>query len=36
MFSSKSLMDREAELGHLVHGGALAVKYVICSFAFEV
>ena len=28
MFSSKSLMDREAELGYLVHGGALAVKTV--------
>jgi len=26
MFSSKSLMVRESELGYLDHGGALAVK----------
>ena len=26
MFSSKSLMVRESELGYMNHGGALAVK----------
>jgi len=35
MFSSKSLMVRESELGYLDHGGALAVKFclvLVCRF----